>query len=49
MKIDDKIRDKKLKYKLIEKQRKFLHYYLTKLRNMNVLQVNKYYLPITAK
>ena len=46
MTIDDKIRDEKLQMILREKQQKYQQYHLEKLKNMNILQVKKYYLPI---
>ena len=46
MAIDDKIRDEKLQYDIKEKHKKYLHYLLKKLINMNILQVKKYYLLI---
>ena len=47
MTIDDKIRDEKLQYDILtEKQQKYQHYLLKKLINMNILQVNRYYLLI---
>ena len=46
MTIDDKIRDEKLQMILREKQQKYQQYHPEKLKNMNILQVKKYYLPI---
>ena len=47
MTIYDKIRDEKLQYDILtEKQQKYQHYLLKKLINMNILQVNRYYLLI---
>ena len=46
MTIDDMIRDEKSQIVLTEKQEKDQHYYLEKLINMNVLQMNEYYLLI---
>ena len=34
---------------LIKKQQKYQHYNVEKLININVLQVQKYYLPVEAK
>ena len=34
---------------LAEKQQKYQHYHLEKLKNMNILKVNKYYLIIEGK
>ena len=34
---------------LIERQQKYQHYHQVKLLNINILQKNKYYLPIKAE
>ena len=34
---------------LTEKQQEYLHYHQVKQINMNILQVNKYYVPMEAK
>ena len=50
MTIGDKVRDEKLQYDFNrEKQQKYQHYHQVKLINMNILQVNKYYLIIEDK
>ena len=46
MTIDDKIRDEKLQYNINREAAKIQHYHQVKLINMNILQVNKYYLLI---
>ena len=46
MTINDKIKIKNDNMILIEKQRRYQHYHLEKLINMNILQVKKYYLLI---
>ena len=43
MTIDDTIRDEKLQYY----QQKYQNYHLENYKNMNILQVKKYYLPNT--
>ena len=48
MKIDDKIKNEKLKY-LIENQEKYRHYHLEKLINMNFLQGKKFCLLFKGK
>ena len=44
--IDDKIRDEKLQYNINREAAKISALSLEKLINMNILQVNKYYLLI---
>ena len=46
---DDKIRDKNYNMILTETQYKYQLYHLEKLINMNILEVNKYYLSIEDK
>ena len=41
MTIDEKIRDEKLQYDIIEKKQKYQHYHQEKLINMNILLVKK--------
>ena len=49
MVIDDKTKDEKQQVILREKQHKYQPYHQVKLINMNILQVEKYYLPIKDK
>ena len=49
MATDDKIINEKLRYSINKKQKKYQEYYQVKLINMNILQVNKYYLLIKVK
>ena len=52
MTIDDKIRDEKLQYDTNREAAdisKHQHYHQVKLINMNILQVNKYYLHIKVE
>ena len=44
MTIDDKIRDETLQYDINREAKKYQLYYDITLRNMNILQVKKYYL-----
>ena len=46
MTIDDKIRDEKLQYNINKKAAKTLALSSGKIINMNISQVEKYYLPI---
>ena len=43
MTIYDKIKDEKLQYDIKEKHKKYQHYHLEILINMNILQVKKCY------
>ena len=46
---EDEISDEKLQYDLTKKQQKSPHYHQVKLRNINILQVKKYYLLMKEK
>ena len=46
MTIDEKVRDKNLRYYMNRKAAKYVYYYLLKLMKMNILLVKKYYLLI---
>ena len=49
MTVDDRIEMKNYDTVLIKMQQKHQHYHLKKLINVNILQVQKYYLLIEAK
>ena len=49
MTIDDQIRDGKLQHDINREVAKYQPYHQTKLINMNILQVKKYYLLIKNK
>ena len=49
MKVDDKIKDKKLQYDIDRDADKHQHYHPEKLINMNILQSKKYCHPIKVE
>ena len=49
MKINDKTRNENCNMILTEKQRKYQHYHLEKVININILQVEKYYLLVNKE